>query len=79
MAEFLENLGNHILTPKERKLAVSTVAWPLLVELNSTKSAEDKFREENQMLFACVKQLEHKLNLLVGQYAQQEVGGHTLN
>lgn len=52
MAEFLENLGNHILTPKERQLAVSAVAWLLLVELNSTKSAGDELKEENQMLFA---------------------------
>lgn len=52
MAEFLENLGNHILTPKERQLTVSAVAWLLLVELNSTKSAGDELKEENQMLFA---------------------------
>lgn len=62
MAEFFQNLGNRILTTKERQLTVSTT---LLEALNSVKSVEE-LGEENDMLYTWVEQLEHKFTKKFG-------------
>lgn len=58
------------MTNKERQLAASTAAWPLLAALNHLNISEQNPEEENNSLHDRVKQHKHKLAVLTGKATQ---------
>lgn len=58
------------MTNKERQLAASTVAWPLLTALNHLNISEQNLEEENNSLHDRVKQHKHKLAALTDEATQ---------
>ena len=69
MADFLNELGQNLLTAEERVVAASAVAWPLLLTINAYHSLEEELQDENKLLKACVRQMEKKITSLTGQAA----------
>ena len=67
MAEYFQGLEKDVLITKERQLAASTVAWPLLNALNQTEKRADALENRNQLLEDCIEKLEQELSILTGK------------
>jgi len=50
MADYFHGLHRDMLIMKERQLAASVVAWPLLHALNQAEKRVDTLENENEML-----------------------------
>jgi len=50
MADYFHGLHRDMLITKERQLAASIVAWPLLHALNQAEKRVDTLENENEML-----------------------------
>jgi len=49
-ADYFHRLSKDMLVTKERQLAASTVAWPLLIALNQAEMRSNTLENENQLL-----------------------------
>ena len=67
MADYFQGLHRDILITKERQLAASTVAWPLLHTLNQAEKRADTLDNENVLLRNHIEKLEQELNILTGK------------
>lgn len=67
MVDFLSKLDNTILTTILTILAVSAVAWQLLLTINAFHSPDEELKGENELLKARVRQLENKITFLTGR------------
>ena len=67
MADYFQGLDRDVLITKERQLAASTVAWPLLHALNQAEKRVDTLENENEMLRNRTEKLEQELNILTGK------------
>ena len=67
LTEYFQGLDKDVLTTKERQLAASTVAWPLLNALNQAETRSGSLENENQLLKARIDKLEQELNVLMGK------------
>ena len=67
MVDYFQGLHRDILITKERQLAASTVAWPLLHALNQAEKRADTLENENQLLRNCTEKLEQELNISMGE------------
>ena len=66
-AEYFQGLEKDVLITKERQLAASMVAWPLLHALNQAEKRADTLENENEMLRNRTEKLEQELNILKGK------------
>lgn len=67
MADYFQGLGKDVLNTKERQLAASMVAWPLLTALNHADVRNNTLETENQLLKDRLEKLEHELGVLTGK------------
>ncbi|OXB84578.1 UNVERIFIED_CONTAM: hypothetical protein H355_008054 [Colinus virginianus] len=67
MADFSNKLGQNLLTTEERVVAVSAVVLLLLLIVDVYHSSEEELKVEDELLEACIKQLENKVMYLTGQ------------
>lgn len=49
--EYFCGLSKDTLLTKEPQLAISTMAWPLLMALNQLNVSEEALADENQLLY----------------------------
>ena len=70
MADYFQGLHRDILITKERQLATSTVAWPLLHALNQAEKRAGTLENENELLRNRIEKLEQELNILMGEKKQ---------
>ena len=66
-ADYFQGLDRDVLITKERQLAASTVAWPLLHALNQAEKRADTLENENQLLRNRIEKSEWELNILTGK------------
>ena len=64
MTDYFHGLRRGMLITKERQLAASVVAWPLLHALNQAEKRVDTLENENEMLRNRTEKLEQELNIL---------------
>ena len=67
MADYFHGLHRDMLIMKERQLAASVVAWPLLHALNQAEKRVDTLENKNELLRNCVEKQEQELNILKGK------------
>ena len=67
MADYFQGLDRDVLITKERQLAASVVAWPLLHALNQAEKRVDTLENENQLLRNRIEKSEWELNILTGK------------
>ena len=66
VADCFQGLDRDVLITKERQLAASMVAWPLLNALNQAEIRANTLENENQLLQDCTEKLEQELSILTG-------------
>lgn len=67
MEEYFYGLNKDILITKEQQLALSTVAWPLLMALNHAELSNCTLENENQLLCDCTEKSKQLLGILTGK------------
>ena len=67
MVDYFQGLHRDILITKERQLAASTVAWPLLHALNQAEKRAGTLENENRLLRDHTEKLEQELNISMGE------------
>lgn len=65
----MNKLGQSFWTTKERIVAVSAMAWPLLLTITVYRSLEEVLKDENELLKAHIRQLENIISSLTGKTA----------
>ena len=64
-ADYFHRLSKDMLVTKERQLAASTVAWPLLIALNQLEMTTNTLENQNQLLRDHIEKLEQQLGILM--------------
>ena len=64
--DYFHGVSTDILVTKERQLAASMVAWPLLNALNQAEMRATTLENENQLLQDRTEKLEQELSILTG-------------
>jgi len=67
MADYFHGLHRDMLIMKERQLAASVVAWPLLHALNQAEKRVDTLENKNELLRNCVQKQQQALKILKGK------------
>lgn len=74
MANFLNKLGQNFLTTEEGVAAAMPQQMLLLLTINTHSSSEEELKDENELLKACIRELENKTTSLTGQTAPPSSG-----
>lgn len=74
----MNKLGQNFGTTEERIVAVSAVAWLLILTINAYHSLEEDLKDENELLKACIRQLENTVTSLTGKTAPRLNGSSPL-
>lgn len=67
MAEYFHGLSKDILITREQQLALSTMAWPLLMALSWLNMPEEALPNENQLLCDRAEKFEWQVMVLMGK------------
>lgn len=67
LTDYFLGLQKDILITKEKRMAASMAAWPLLNALNRAEIKSNNIAHENELLKARIEKLEGEINLLTGK------------